>query len=120
MNYLENRIARKEYLLMPEEAQRKFEKFEKAFDEKEIKEDGLIKDFAIGMISGVLGVPFPVFICVSQIQLFPKSTDWRVRAIACLFFGMACTIAARCLGLKNLLQFSPLNPIIISSSLIKK
>ena len=99
---------------------RDLRKLEKAFGEKEVKEDRLIQNFVTGMICGALGVPFPAFICASQIQLLPKSTDWKVRAIACLFFATTCAIVARCLGFKDLLQFSPLNPVIISSSLIRK
>ena len=110
MNYVDSRIVRRAYLPMPEEARQKFERFRKDFETKEVK-DSLIKDFATGALYGAIGIPPPVFIYASQI--FPQSTDWKVRAIACLFFTVTCAIFARCLGLKD---FFPFNPLIISNS----
>ncbi|VHN99508.1 hypothetical protein [Candidatus Rhabdochlamydia sp. T3358] len=57
---IDNCTARKEYLSMPEEAQRKFERFEKwekAFGEKEVKADSLMQNFTEGMISGAIAAP---------------------------------------------------------------
>ena len=56
MKGIDNRIARKEYLPMPEEARQKFERFRKDFGTKEVK-DSLIKDFATGVISGAISAP---------------------------------------------------------------
>lgn len=124
MNYIDTCTVRKESFPMLEEAQRKFERFEKlekSFGKKRIEqEDSLVRHFATGMLCGALGVPFPVFICATQIQLLPDSTGWKVRAIACLFFVTASAIVARHLGFKDFLQFSLLNPVIISNALIGK
>jgi hypothetical protein len=119
MNEINNCIIRTEFLPMPEEAQREFEKFDEIFGKAVVKKDSFAQKFVAGMLCGALAAP--VFIYAYQIQLIPKSTDWKMDALACVFFAMTCAIVARCLGFKNLLQFSrPLNPVIISNSVIKK
>ncbi|MGL4540247.1 MAG: hypothetical protein ACRCU0_04645 [Candidatus Rhabdochlamydia sp.] len=121
MNEINNRIVRTEVLPMPEEAKRKFEEFGKAFGKKKVKEeDSLVRDFVKGMLFGALAAPVFIFYAY-QSQLSPKSADWKVNALACAFFAATCAVVARCLGFKNLVQFNrPLNPVIISNSLIKK
>ena len=82
MNYLENRIARKEYLPMPEEAQRKFEKFEEAFGEKEVKEDNLIQNFATGVISGAISAPIAAIGIPSVVApTIISATHGRIRTV---------------------------------------
>ena len=74
MNNISDRIARKEYLPMSEEDQ---QEFVEAFGQREVKEDSLVKEFAIGMFSGALG-GLPVA-CLGQGTPSISDTGGKIR-----------------------------------------
>ena len=134
MKNISDLIARKEYLPMPEGVQQELVEI---YGERRV-EDSLIKKFATGVLFGAISAtftaficaphillkpPLTVFICAPFVQLIPKqkSTDWKVRIIACLFFAVTCAIVIKhFLDLNGFLRSNPwFDQVIIRNSLIK-
>ena len=134
MKDISDLIARKEYLPMPEDVQQEWVEI---YSERRVEEDNLIKKFATGVLFGAISAtftaficapyllkpPLTVFICAPFVQLIPKqkSTDWKVRIIACLFFAVTCAIVIKhFLDLNGFFRLNPwFDQVITRNSLIK-
>jgi hypothetical protein len=97
MNEINNCIIRTEFLPMPEEAQREFEEFEKAFGKKKVKEDSLVRDFATEMISGAIAAPLSALGPLGAIAVpsIINTVGGRVRNVQVLNDGLKLLVKHR-------------------------